>query len=385
MALSFSVIRLPRRGAILLMVLLLMAHVVSPAQAAMEQKGFTVSDLSVDVTADSPAKARLRAFSQAESKALRRLLERLVAPVDHGVLPGAVEEQTIRKLVRDVAVEEEKSATTRYVARLSVRFRPAPVRAYLKTLGVSYVEPPVRPILIIPLFQDSPFAIARLWEEDNPWRAAWLRQDGGASALLSVTVPPGDPMDQNILSREQAATADVAALEAMTRRLRAEQVLVAHAIVITHGDDGSSQPPVVEIRIVQPGALVPPLIDRITGTPGDTVAAVLDKAAQTVTHRLETDWRQQESLRTRTEEQGKRQDLTLMLPVASLGEWLEVKRALGRIRLIVRSDLQALTRALVQIHVRYVGEETGFVTALAQKGLQLEGQGAVRRLVRAAP
>lgn len=354
---------------------------IPPAIAA--QEGFTVSGISVDVTAASPAEARRRAFAKAEAEAVRQLLERLTVPAARTLLPVAIDDAIVQGLVRDVAIEEEKNATAHYVARLSVRFRPIAVHAYLKTLGASYVEPLARPVLIIPLFQESIRAAPHLWEKKDPWWAAWQRVD--ANRLVPIVVPSGDPGERDTLSPTQII-AEPATLETMVRRWGAERALVVHTIVLDAGENGP--PPAVEVRTLQPGdLLLPPLIDRITGNPGDTLTTVLDRATQTVVERLETEWRQQEDTIRTTIRQGKEKTLTLMLSVTSLAEWLEIRQKLQHVPLIIHTDLQALTRTLIQLHLRYAGEDTQLAAAMAQHGLKLDGYGPVRQLERtkAAP
>lgn len=348
----------------------------SPAAKAADGGGFTVSGISVDVMAFSPAEARRRAFAKAEAEAVRQLLERLVAPVDHGLLPSVIDEQARQRLIRDVAVEEEKTATAHYIARLSVHFRPAAVRAYLRAINVPYVEPPTRPILIIPLFQAAPFTASRLLDEDNPWRMAWQRQMG-TDSLIPVIVPPGDSLDRNTLSPEQVMAGDSVALDKMVRRMRAERAVVVQAT----GAKQAGRLSGVDVQILPPHDMLPSLAEHVAAASGDDMTAVLDKAVQVVTGWLEADWRQYGAIRAAVG-QGKGRELTVMVPVDSLAEWLAIRHDLGRVRLIVRTSVQALTRTMVQLHLQYAGEETQLTAVLAQQGLKLDGHGPVRRLVR---
>ena len=66
------------------------------------------------------------------------------------------------------------------------------------------------------------------------------------------------------------------------------------------------------------------------------------------------------------------------IPVASLAEWLEVKRRLDDVASVVGSDLAYMTRESVDLMITYVGSENQLSRALARKDLVLTqdvGQG----------
>ena len=63
--------------------------------------------------------------------------------------------------------------------------------------------------------------------------------------------------------------------------------------------------------------------------------------------------------------------LMVTIPVASLAEWLEVKRRLEDVASVVASDLAYMTRDSVDLMITYVGNENQLSRALARKDLVL--------------
>lgn len=359
--------------------LVLFGPVPSPAAPASDE-GYTVRGVSVDVTAASASDARTRALAEAQLKAARELLERLTRPSDHGRLPR-LDETTVVNMVRDVTVDTEKSSSVRYIASLTVRFKPASVRALLRGGAIAFIEPASRPVVVIPVFQERPESAPQLWEEGNPWRTAWTHRVGGGG-LVPVTLPLGDLADVGGVTAQQAVAGDAAALAAVARRLGTDEVLVVHAVV------AGGSPPAVDVRMVrvpvQPVAAAPEaVVMRTEGAMGEAIPDVLEKASRAVVARLEDDWKSEGvAVATATADAPPAQ-LTALVPLTSIEDWLAVRRTLGKIRLVSRVQVQAMKRDMAQVTLHYVGAERQLVASLAQHGLRLEpGADAVWTLER---
>ncbi|MEO5372999.1 MAG: DUF2066 domain-containing protein [Alphaproteobacteria bacterium] len=361
-----------RSLATLLVLMFLVAATALPALAAVEG-GYTVSGITVDVTAASASDARARAMADGQARAARELLERLVDPADHARLPK-LDEQTVLNLVRDVAVESEKSSAVRYIARLAVQFKPMAVRSLLRGAGVSFIEPAGRSVVILPVFRERPDAPPQLWEDGNPWRVAWTGRVS-MGGLVPVRLPLADLGNIGVLNAEQAAAEDPAAVGQMAQRQGVDEVLLVHAVV------SPGQPPAVDVRLVRvsalPVAMVPePQTLRVVADPGESLPALLEKAVRAVVARLEEDWRR-EGVQTPTAGTETPVEHTVMVPVASLEEWVVVRRTLARTRVVSGVRIQAMTRRMVQIALRHTGTEGQVTTALARSGLKLDTTGSV--------
>lgn len=354
----------------------------SLAIAATIQGGFVVNNISVDIIATSPAEARRHAFIKAKAEAVWQLLKHLTTPATQILLPVSIDDNVLNELVQEVVIEEEKNTTTHYMANLSIHFRPTAVRTYLKTLNVPYDWPqPNTDLLIIPTFQESISVPPSLCSKDNPWKTAWQRIDTGR--LMPIVVYSCDPIEQQILLLSQTAVDPVALIEAIVSHHGTGRAMVVNVTVLSTGENGLL--PTVEVRVLETGNILSPLLTNyVVGTPGDTVPILLDRAAQIVLERLELNWRKQqlEKMIQTVIKQGQEQELTLMVPVTSLAEWLEIKQKLKHVHLIVHTDIQAMTRTLIQLYLRYYGEEIQLSTSLVQYGLKIIGYGPVRRLVR---
>jgi len=195
------------------------------AEALKSTDLFSVVDLPMEVSADNPSAARDRAIDEAQGMALRQLLDRLTLPQDRGRIPK-VDGRRLNQLVAGIEFADEKFTANKYLARITVRFRPAEVRRLLNESGVQFSETAAKPILVLPLyFQDGK---PRLWEEPNPWRDAWIRRDT-TDSLLSIRAPSGELADVSAITGEQAMAGEADRLEAIRARYDAGEVMVAEA------------------------------------------------------------------------------------------------------------------------------------------------------------
>ena len=113
---------------------------------------FEVRNVVVDVTGESASLARKKALAQAPSLAFQRLLERLTLNEDHNRLPR-LDQDEISSFVSSFDVADEKTASKRYLAKLSYKFKQAEVRRLLNELNLQFAETLSKPVLILPVYQ----------------------------------------------------------------------------------------------------------------------------------------------------------------------------------------------------------------------------------------
>ena len=210
------------------------------AQQADLNDVFLVRDVQLDETAISASAARSIALEKGQIEAARRLFARLTRDL-HAASVEVVDAQTIRALVSSLQIGDEKTSDVRYLAKLTVAFNPDAVRRFLRFADVPFAELKSRPVLVIPVLQQSGQYV--LWEDPNPWREAW-RNHPDSFGLVPVVSPVGDLSDYAGLSAEQAVDADVGALNEAAARYGAGSAVVAIASIV-ESFDGS---PTVEVR-----------------------------------------------------------------------------------------------------------------------------------------
>src|SRR5277367_352436 len=193
---------------------------------------YTVSNVAVDATAQSATQARDIARAEGERRGFRMLLERLTLKEDWGRLPK-VNDGDLLELVQDFEVVSERSSTVRYLATLTFRFRPEPVRRLLRDQGIPFTETRSKPLVVLPVLTTGSQNL--LWDDPNPWRAAWGKLAIG-DGLVPMQVPLAELADVQAISADQAMKGDKGALAEIGRRYGNDDVLVAQAALSGSGD-----------------------------------------------------------------------------------------------------------------------------------------------------
>ncbi len=169
--------------------------------------------------------AREAARIDGQRRAFRMLLERLTIAADHPRLPR-VGDQQLTDMVRDFEVASERSSAVRYLATYTFRFRPDAVRTLLRDAGIPFAETVSKPVIVLAVLRRDDRTL--LWDDPNPWRAAWSAR-AGAGGLVPLVVPSGDAADGAAIDPDQALAADRAALGRIAARYGGGDVLIAAA------------------------------------------------------------------------------------------------------------------------------------------------------------
>jgi hypothetical protein len=331
-----------------------------PARTAASDV-YTVVDVPVDVTAETAADARDRALLLGQREAFRRLLRRLALDADE--LRVRVDDGTLATVVRAIEVGNERASTVRYLANLTVHFNQAAVRDYFETLGLAFADTRPRPVLVLPVYRVG--RVTSLFDDPNPWRQAWVRhvpQD----TLVPFALPLGDLADLGQISGEQALAGDLRRLDALVRRYGAGEVLVAGAGLNFDADTGL---PSVDLTLQKfGGSDETVIVDRLVGSERDQVAALLAQAVARVTSEIEAAWKRDSAIRDGQGDSA----LAVSVAIESLDEFVEIRRRLSGIGLIVKVEVAELSRREARLKLRYRGEPQQLKTALANRDLDLD-------------
>ena len=153
--------------------------------AVAASRDIHVSDIEVDVSAESGLKAREEAWIEAQVKAWEKL--------DGPDLP----ESRITGLVSAIVIERERLGPKRYVATLGVIFDRQRASAYLGEEGQAARS---APMLVLPVTFSGGTQL--MYEQRNPWQRAWAEFQAGQSRVNYVR-PQGSGGESLLLTYGQ--------------------------------------------------------------------------------------------------------------------------------------------------------------------------------------
>ncbi len=438
------------RSAFLMIVVFLAS--AGAAYAAGEDV-FVVPRVTVQGQADNATAAKLTAQRRGRRRALDILLKRLTieddwpylprveamldetpeAPVDgaanaSGVSPQGpddaasdefdpyayrdrpvltLDDSALEALEAGFEVYNEKSSARTYRAFITYRFKPAAVRRLLREAQIPYSEAQTRTALVLPVLQTANGSY--LWEENNPWMAAWKVRPYD-NELTPMSAPLGDLEDVSTISAAQALALNTEALQALADRYAVSQVIVAHAYLrqvegehqlrvrLINGFRESGDIAVDEISAIDTPANNYEGLSAVQQGPGTnafTTAKVGDvlaeswfkrpagnfptlaeEAIEVVIAKHAKPWKER-TLIDHTEAAL----LEASAYFRSLTEWAKIRSALISTPLVGSVQVRSLSRQGAEMLIRAYGDPDKLVIAMESQGLALWTENGERWLV----
>jgi hypothetical protein len=371
-----------RRAAGFVTLGLVMALGLATARAQDQQDPYSAT-VKVDATADSAAAARKVARIDGQRHALANVVQQLSGASEPPPLPK-LDDQAITDMVDSFEVANEKMSKVRYLADYTFHFRAARIQKLMRNINVAMAaqypagdkpasdkpapeKPGDKPVVVLAVFQDGNEAV--LWDDPNPWRAAW-GQIPLATAPVRLSLPLGEADDLSVIDADEASAGDGDALTGIAQKNGGDEVVVALATERRDGDRATGLD--VAIKQYRQG--------RLTGSRGETVDAHPDesegdlfkRAAGLVMTDIEHD-----APATSNQEAS----LAATVPIASLNDWVVLRRRLAAVPAIRRIELVSLSRRQAKVEIRYVGNPDQLKSSLAQADLSLNGGDPDWRLV----
>lgn len=348
-------------GAIFIAAILAFLSLIAGPVAAQSVDPFTVEEVPIDATAKDTEKARRRALAMGRAEAFRLLLRRLANTADYGKLPR-VKDAGIIQMINGFSVREEKTSAVRYLALMTVRFKPEAIRRLLKDAEVAYVDTPSRPILVLPVYRAG--KRATLWEPPNPWRDAWGRAPlkGG---LVPFVLALGDLNDLRSIDAKSTLAGDKIKLAAMARQYNAGEVLVALA---AEAKAGAEKPRlVISLWRYVPLTNLFRSAGRFRAVEGKDREAVFTAAATAVARRIERSWKRENQAIIG----GEPKIVRVLVPIESLSQWTEIRQRISEVPVVKSTQVIQLSRRQAELELKYVGDLERLRSGLAQRNIAM--------------
>jgi hypothetical protein len=342
------------------------------SQPARAQELLTANGVEVDVTGDSAAAARNAAFVVGQRKAFDQLIGQLVDPGSAASLPPLSDDQ-IGAMVSDFEIESERTSAVRYLGVLTFRFYADAIRQYLAGTGARFTATQSPPVVVVPILTEG--ESRRLWDDNNPWLAAWASHGGGA--LVPVRVPIGDLADIAAIDAERALAGDLAAFDALARRYGAADTLVAEANLVSPPTPDGEAVIAISARRYGPAGLTASFQEEVRGGGAD-MAALFARAVDALDAQLEQSWKSQ-ALTTTGATMGNRIEVTAA--IQGLDQWVEIQRRLQQVSVVHGIELRYLAMREARFDLVYDGDPMSLENALAGRGLQLASDGGAWALL----
>jgi len=328
---------------------------VLAAPARAESSVFSVRDVAVDKSAEAATSARDVAIRSGRNAAFNALLKRLTLKASWPRLPKPSDVNP-EDYLASFTITDERTSTTRYLAKITYDFAPDKIRALLKGYGIPFGETRAKPAVLLPVLLTQKGAM--LWQPENVWAQAW---HGKAfdQALAPMIVPMGDLSDINETAGLNPEAPDWASVSALADYYGATRVLVA-AVSPRQATAGT----LLDVRLteVTPGGADQ---DRLTYQGADQAAAfnaAIDDIAQTVQER----WKKET-----VAAEGAEGTLRAAVHFASLAEWVSIRDRLEQAPTIRGVDVVGLTIDEALIDLRFLGTREQLGVKLAQSDLRL--------------
>lgn len=322
---------------------------------------FTIRNVEVNEKASSELTAKSKALAAGQRRALTAMFKRITMLHDHGRLPAATD-RLVTELVRDFSVSEEKFGGGRYLGKLSVRFRPKPVRNLLQQMYIPFAETASRPLVVLPVMVRGKSQL--LWDEPNPWFDVW-GEAATPDGLLPLVMPHRELSDVLLIAAEQASAGHLTRLRAVSQKYKTRGVVVPVAEFTTNAAKKVQR---VEIKLITFASTghVKKAVSAYESQPGMSEAEFHKQVALVLIQQLEEDWKQANLLTG-----GNVNALVAVVPITKLADWLHFKERLSQVATVKNVGIRRMSVRETEIDISFQGALEQLRVAFEQNGLRL--------------
>lgn len=314
---------------------------------------FTVNKIYVDASAPTTSQARTQALREGQQQALKTVLRRLTKQAEWELLPD-ITTLNVEEWVEGFRVRDEKTGLGRYLARMSVQFKPEPLRRLLRATGVSITEVQSRPYLLLPVLEDAQGLQA--WG-DNWWRDSWLARDLSNNPAPLI-LPLGDLDDTIAASAEDILIGHPDKLMALNDKYATETIIVAHGLADIAGQLG------VTVYIFEPDKNDVIVRTYRTGAKHEAIAG---QAVDDVLAMLAERWKNVAAIAS-----DEIIDLRIRTEFLGLRDWNKILMNLDDVKLVRGFAVSELSLDYAYLHIWHIGTTEQLTRNFAQNGLSLE-------------
>lgn len=323
-----------------------------------DREMFRVTNLHVDITADTAAAARTKALAQVQREAFNQLLSRIVLPEDQDKLNEVLGREgvtsDIQNYVRGLEISDEKTSTVRYIANVTVSFNQKAIEDLLTINNIRYGETTGQTLAVVPLFWDGQRYV--LWDDENIWLDAWRSANVG-NGLVPVIVPS----ESTELSVDEAVRKDTDALTSFATAQSANAALV----VVAHWQQEALQLTIKQ-TVFNAGAEQRTTTTVVRGQPEQSTQEVMAEGVKRVYARLQNGWKHQ------TVRSPQLTYTEAKITFDSYGEWAAALRAVQAARGVDKVKTVRFNRSYAVVDIFHNLKDGALQTALREQKLSVQ-------------
>lgn len=384
-----------RGGQVLLAVLAAGLLPAGQAEAANEDRVFTIGNYPVEARAADAVAAKNQAIAEGQQAALRSLLRRIVPVTSYNRI-SRLKGVKAGDLIDGLSVRSERNSQTEYIASYDFQFQAEAVRRLLDKEGIPFLDRQAPVVTVVPIYrapseQGTPDVFTDARGSDS-WLYAWKSLDL-QNALTPVSLQPlkktvhrdtikaildGEPAPIRTMGREyETETLLIAVLEPelgakkVNVTLAGRDSVASFRLTRTYRLDGPDLTYTAELAAVRALGVLEgrwkAINVRGVGSIGDGGATSRSEGA--------SDGRPIGAAHTGGSASGDGL-LHIAVEFRSMADWTSISRQLAGTPDISDLDVLGLGGRSARIQLRYPGGAQQLAVALASQGLILRNSGS---------
>lgn len=343
--------------------------------ASADEQAYTMANYPVYAAAGNAVAAKETAHAEGQQAAFRSLLKRLV-PVTAYDQIDRVRDAEVGQLIDGVAVREERTSATQYIATLDYAFRPGSVRDLLSREGVPFVDEQAPELVLVPIYVPAAAGQGPVPAALSPprgsqmWRDAWAGLDL-KHALTPVKLGEMKPeLTGEVI--QQLVNGDGSALTSLKQAYGSSLVMLAVAQPDITGKR-------LNVSLAGRDAVGAFVLNRSYGLNLDDIAYTGELAAVITLGILEGRWKAVQLDNTSGPVAGFGSDLVpvqLMVEFRNLRQWQQMQQRITRLPGLEGLQINGLSARGADVRAMYPGGPEALGHALAAQGFdvrRLEG------------
>ena len=329
---------------------------------------YSINSVKVDETAQDAVQAKSKAIGDGQMRAFRTLMNRLTRADDRARLPE-MKASDVSRLMDSMSVENERSSGTRYLATLTIRFRPDTISDLLLQFNIPFADEQAPGVLLLTIWKDQ--GKSTLWDPPNPWRDAWAALNV-ENSITPLFMPLGDLTDIGAITAEDVVAGNEEKIQAIKDRYAVDSVVIAIAEPAAGGvratiNGMTAVGPISQDNVFDGAGIAGGGETAENAENTDPVKAALGQAAQTFLSAIEDEWKAKHLRLGRNDGSS----MTVAVPFTSLGEWNNIRQRIAATSGIGSVEVKRLSSRGAVVDIVFSGNLGDLNDQFAQNGFEL--------------